>query len=163
MLSPVRKYLLVVPPGPLPCGQKWLQKTVSWKTIEIIFLLDNFDFNGINQNANNITKLTCNQMHLIKIISSALCLPGIQPLQCFKKMGDQVCPTGVKFWNFGFFEISNHVQTQILQGCKGGSPSTRIGHNTKLNFYHLKNQIKILPLTICHELCREGGTQVPCS
>lgn len=39
MLSLDKKYLFVVPPGPPPCGQKWLQKTVSWKRIEISFLL----------------------------------------------------------------------------------------------------------------------------
>lgn len=161
MLSLDKKYLFVVPPGLPPCGQKWLQKIVSWKRIEVSFLLQSILTSmtlmkmQTTQPNWHIIKDIFNQIHIINSVYQAF-----DHYSVLRKWVIKWVPLGSNS-EILFFETSNHTQT--LQGCKGGSPTTRIGHDTNQNFYHLKNQIKILSLTICHEHCRERGTQVPCS
>ena len=59
-----------------------------------------------------------------------------------------------------FFETTcNPAQTQTPQDCKAASPTTGTGQDTKLNFYHLKNQIKIRPFAITQEHYRERQTR----
>lgn len=97
----------------------------------------------------HIIKDIFNQIHIINSVYQAFDYYSV-----LRKWVIKLLPLGSNSEILFFEKTFNHTQT--LQGYKGGSPTTRIGPDTKRSFYHLKNQIKILPLTICHEHLQRG-------